>query len=125
MSLDDSPSLPPKNSTRSRGLNFSLEEDKLLASAWLNCSLYACQGTDQKHYQLWEKISEYFQQHKETATERTIKSLINRWSFIQKATNKFCTKLAEVEGLNGMTKQDKVEILHFCFERSLFFPVFQ
>ncbi|KAG2670245.1 hypothetical protein I3760_14G076600 [Carya illinoinensis] len=93
-----------------RGANFNLEEDKLLVSAWLNCSLDAVQGTDQKHSQLWEKIYEYFQQFKETTNDRTIKSLIHRWSVIQKATNKFCAKLAQVEGLNqsGMTEQDKI-----------------
>ncbi|KAI3754837.1 hypothetical protein L1987_54628 [Smallanthus sonchifolius] len=38
-----------------------------------------------------------------------MKSLIHRWSFIQKATNKFFAKLAQVEGLNqsGMTDHDK------------------
>ncbi|KAG2724941.1 hypothetical protein I3760_01G042400 [Carya illinoinensis] len=115
MTIDASPPLPPNepNGVRKsvRGANFTLEEDKLLVSAWLNCSLDAVQGTDQKHSQLWEKIFEYFQQYKETTNERTIKSLIHRWSFIQKATNKFCAKLAQVEGLNqsGMTEQDKFE----------------
>ncbi|KAG2725413.1 hypothetical protein I3760_01G064900 [Carya illinoinensis] len=113
--LDASPPLPPNepNGVRKsvRGANFTPEEDKLLVSAWLNCSLDAVQGTDQKHSQLWEKIFEYFQQYKETTNERTIKSLIHRWSVIQKATNKFCAKLAQVEGLNqsGMTEQDKFE----------------
>ncbi|KAG6624715.1 hypothetical protein CIPAW_16G047100 [Carya illinoinensis] len=42
---------------------------------------------------------------------QTIKSLIHPWSVIQKATNKFCAKLAQVEGLNqsGMTDQDKFD----------------
>ncbi|KAG6636896.1 hypothetical protein CIPAW_11G142700 [Carya illinoinensis] len=116
LTLDDSPTLPPNEPIgvrkSVRGANFTLEEDKLLVSAWLNCSLDAVQGTDQKHSQLWEKIFEYFQQFKETTNERTIKSLIHRWSVIQKATNKFCVKLAQVEGLNqsGMTDQDKLLI---------------
>ncbi|KAG2727687.1 hypothetical protein I3760_01G169600 [Carya illinoinensis] len=115
LTLHDSPTLPtnePIGVRKSvRGANFTPEEDKLLVSAWLNCSLDAVQGTDQKHSQLWEKIFEYFQQFKETTTERTIKSLIHRWSVIQKATNKFCAKLAQVEGLNqsGMTDQDKFD----------------
>ncbi|KAG6632025.1 hypothetical protein CIPAW_13G129900 [Carya illinoinensis] len=115
MTIDASLPLPPNepNGVRKsvRGANFTPEEDKLLVSAWLNCSLDAVQGTDQKHSQLWEKIFEYFQQYKETTNERTIKSLIHRWSVIQKATNKFCAKLAQVEGLNqsGMTEQDKFE----------------
>ncbi|KAG2711526.1 hypothetical protein I3760_04G081000 [Carya illinoinensis] len=108
-----------------RGANFTPEEDKLLVSAWLNCSLDAVQGTDQKHSQLWEKKFEYFQQFKETINERTIKSLIHRWSVIQKATNKFCAKLAQVEGLNqsGMTEQDnfdKVKVMYQSLEKCSF-----
>ena len=105
-------SLNEEISTRksARGANFTPEEDKLLVSAWLNCSVDAIQGTDQKHSQLWGKIFEYFQQFKQTTTERTTKSLSHRWSVIQKATNKFCAKLAQVGQLNqsGMTEQDKV-----------------
>ncbi|KAG6663833.1 hypothetical protein CIPAW_02G050500 [Carya illinoinensis] len=108
-----------------RGANFTPEEDKLLVSAWLNCSLDAVQGTDQKHSQLWENFFEYFQQFKETTNERTIKSLIHRWSVIQKATNKFCAKLAQVEGLNqsGMTEQDKfdkVKVMYQSLEKCSF-----
>ncbi|KAG6628521.1 hypothetical protein CIPAW_14G018900 [Carya illinoinensis] len=115
MTLGDSPPLPPNEPIdvrkSVRGANFTPEEDKLLVSAWLNCSLNVVQGTDQKHSQLWKKIFEYFQQYKETTNKRTIKSLIHWWSVIQKATNKFCTKLAHIEGLNqsGMTNQDKFE----------------
>ncbi|KAG6661414.1 hypothetical protein CIPAW_03G172800 [Carya illinoinensis] len=83
MTLGDSPPLPPNESIgvrkSVRGANFTPEEDKLLVSAWLNCSLDAVQGTNQKHSQLWEKIFEYFQQYKETTNERTIKFLIHRW----------------------------------------------
>ncbi|KAG6669378.1 hypothetical protein CIPAW_01G240000 [Carya illinoinensis] len=91
MTIGDSLPLPPNESIGNRksvrGANFNLEEDKLLVSAWLNCSLDIVQGTDQKHSQLWEKIYEYFQQFKETTNDRTIKSLIHR----------------------GMTEQDKFE----------------
>ncbi|KAG6653780.1 hypothetical protein CIPAW_05G100200 [Carya illinoinensis] len=72
LTLDDSPPLPPNEPIGVRksvmGANFTSEEDKLLVSEWLNCSLDA-------------------------------------------ATNKFCAKLAQVEGLNqsGMTEQDKFE----------------
>ncbi|KAI7742211.1 hypothetical protein M8C21_017767 [Ambrosia artemisiifolia] len=120
--LDGSPPLPPNNPTSgkksNRGVNFSPEEDKLLVSAWLNCSIDSIQGTDQRHTQLWEKISDYFQQHKETTAERSIKSLTNRWSCIQKATNAFCAILAQVEGLNksGMTDQDRFEKANIMYE---------
>ncbi|KAG6668083.1 hypothetical protein CIPAW_01G146900 [Carya illinoinensis] len=129
LTLHDSPTLPPNEPIgvrkSVRGANFTPEEDKLLVSAWLNCSLDAVQGTDQKHSQLWEKFFEYFQQFKETTTERTIKSLIHQWSVIQKATNKFCAKLAQVEGLNqsGMTDQDKFDkakIMYQALEKCSF-----
>ncbi|KAK9080096.1 hypothetical protein SSX86_001771 [Deinandra increscens subsp. villosa] len=131
LGLDDSPTIPHDNPTnvnkcaRARGINFSLEEDKLLVSAWLNCSIDAVQGTDQKYAQLWEKIFGYFQQHRETTAERTIKSLIHRWSCIHRATNKFCAKLAQVESLNqsGITEQDKLEkakVMYQAIEKSNF-----
>lgn len=110
---DDSPPFPPNeeitNRKTVRGANFTPEEDKLLVSAWLNCSIDVVQGTDQKHSQLWGNFFEYFQQYKETTNERTIKSLTHRWSVIQKATNKFCGKLAQVLESNpsGMIEQDK------------------
>ncbi|KAG6629114.1 hypothetical protein CIPAW_14G061500 [Carya illinoinensis] len=73
LTLHDSPTLPPNEPIgvrkSVRGANFTSEEDKLLVSAWLNCSFDA------------KKFFEYFQQFKETTTERTIKSLIHRWSF--------------------------------------------
>ncbi|XP_076895916.1 uncharacterized protein LOC143548710 [Bidens hawaiensis] len=115
MTLDDSPPLPltyPTNVKRSvRGTNFVSEEDKLLVSAWLNCSIDAIQGTDQKESQFWEKVLEYFDQYKKTTTERSLKSLTHRWSCIQKATNYFCSYLDQVEGLNqsGLTDHDKFD----------------
>ncbi|KAK9056336.1 hypothetical protein SSX86_027426 [Deinandra increscens subsp. villosa] len=129
VNLEDSQPLSTNNPTSVRksirGVNFTIEEDKLLVSAWLNCTLDAIHGTDQKHAQYWEKIFEYFKQHKVTTTDRTIKSLIQRWSFIQKATNKFCAKVAQVEGLNqsGMTEHDKLEkakMMYSSLEKSNF-----
>ena len=42
------------------GGNFSVDEDNLLVSAWLNISMDAVQGTDQKLEKLWEKNWQYF-----------------------------------------------------------------
>ncbi|KAF5459068.1 hypothetical protein F2P56_023056 [Juglans regia] len=114
VTLDNSPPSPqvepPSQRKSARDANFTPKEDKLLVSAWLNSSTDAIQGTDQKHAQLWEKVSQYFNDYKESTNERSVGSLIHRWSAIQKATNKFCAKLTQVEGLNqsSMTKQDKV-----------------
>ncbi|KAG6644321.1 hypothetical protein CIPAW_08G047300 [Carya illinoinensis] len=102
LTLDDSLPLPPNESfdvrNSVRGANFTIEEDMLLVSAWLNCSLDAFQGTDQKHSHLWEKNFEYFQQFKETTNERTIKFLIHR----------------------GMTNQDKAKVMYQALEKCSF-----
>ncbi|KAG6647360.1 hypothetical protein CIPAW_07G073800 [Carya illinoinensis] len=89
MTLGDSSPLPPNepigNRKSVRGANFNLEEDKLLVSAWLNCSLDAVQGTDQKYSQLWEKIYEYFQQFKETTNDQTVAQMTNTRGGFEKA----------------------------------------
>ena len=46
--------------TSKRGGNFSVDEDLLLISAWLNISMDAVHGTDQKGERFWMKIWEYF-----------------------------------------------------------------
>ncbi|XP_076927697.1 glutathione S-transferase T3-like [Bidens hawaiensis] len=122
VSLDDSPPLPtnPNSVKKSkRGVNFTAKEDELVVAAWLNHSLDSIQGTDQKYSQLWENIYLYFEQHKETTNERSIKSLSNRWSSIQKATNTFCSCLDQVERLNisGITDHDKFEKAKFMYHK--------
>ncbi|KAG6667698.1 hypothetical protein CIPAW_01G118700, partial [Carya illinoinensis] len=103
--IDDSPPLPPNEPIGNRksvgGANFTLEKNKLLVSAWLNCSLDAVHGTDQKHSQLWEKKFEYFQQFKETSHERTIKSLIHH-------------------GMTDQDKFDKAKVMYQALEKCSF-----
>jgi hypothetical protein len=59
--------------------NFSIEEEKLLVSSWLNFGMDAVQGTDQKHRQFWERVHAYFHKHKEFPFERVYTFLMNRW----------------------------------------------
>ncbi|CAL5400761.1 unnamed protein product [Camellia sinensis] len=68
--------------------NFTVEEDMMLISSWLNISLDPIRGNEQK----------------------TQTSLMNRWSTIQLATNKFCGCFSQVERLNrsGSTENDKI-----------------
>ncbi|XP_040989639.1 glutathione S-transferase T3-like [Juglans microcarpa x Juglans regia] len=61
---------------------------------------------------MWDIISEFYHEYKKPNTvNRSVGSLINRWSMIQKCTNKFCAFLAQIESLHpsGATKQDKIE----------------
>ncbi|XP_076943113.1 glutathione S-transferase T3-like [Bidens hawaiensis] len=132
VNLSGSLPLPSSNSTNvmrsMRGTNFTSKEDVLLVSAWLNCSLDSIKGTDQKSSHFWAQIFKYFHEHKETTTERSVKSLTQRWSRIQKATNSFCSYLDQVEEVNqsGITQHDKfdkakimyqsIELCNFQFE---------
>ncbi|XP_042980086.1 uncharacterized protein LOC122310268 [Carya illinoinensis] len=93
-----------------RGVSFTVEEDNLLVSGWLNISIEAIRGTDQKSTQLWIRIHDYFNTYKKPNwPERSMGSLTNRWSTIQKATNKFCGYLAQVESMHpsSTNEQDK------------------
>lgn len=108
---------PPQARMRStakksqRGRNFSIEEDILLVTAWLNTDIDLIQGNDTKPKTFWERISKNYHEHKtEIIVERSIHSLSNRWSIIQLSTNKFCGYLAQVElkNSNGVSEQDKV-----------------
>ncbi|KAG6642268.1 hypothetical protein CIPAW_09G130900 [Carya illinoinensis] len=95
-----------------RGVSFTVEEDNLLVSGWLNISIDTIRGTDQKSTQLWIRIHDYFNTYKKPNwPERSVGSLTNRWSTIQKATNKFCGYLAQVESMHpsGTNEQDKID----------------
>ncbi|KAG6659921.1 hypothetical protein CIPAW_03G069900 [Carya illinoinensis] len=116
---------PPTKKVQ-RGASFTVEEDNVLVSGWLNISIDTIQGTDQKSTQMWERVSEFYHEYKKPQTmNRSVESLINRWSMIQKCTNKFCLYLAQVESLHpsGATEQDKIEkakILYKEMERGNF-----
>uniref|UniRef100_A0A5B7BBA1 Myb-like domain-containing protein n=1 Tax=Davidia involucrata TaxID=16924 RepID=A0A5B7BBA1_DAVIN len=92
-----------------RSGNFRNEEDMLLVSAWLNISLDAVQGNEQKSKKYWERIWEYFHKYKKFTSERSPNSLMHRWSAIQLSVNKFCGCYVKIETRHqsGLTEQDK------------------
>ncbi|XP_028054603.1 glutathione S-transferase T3-like [Camellia sinensis] len=93
-----------------RGGNFTTEEDSMLISAWLNISLDPVQGNEQKSKAYWLRVWEYFHQYKTFSSNRSQTSLMNRWSAIQLATNKFSGCFAQIQRLNqsGKTEKDKI-----------------
>ena len=104
-----SPIFPQVDSTtkKQRGGNFTSEEDIMIISAWINISLDVVQGNEQKS----KTYCEYFHEYKpKSCPIRSQNSLMNRWSAIQIATNKFCGCFAQIERLNqsGLTEKDKV-----------------
>ena len=68
-------------------------------------------GNEQKSKRYWQRVWEYFNKYKpESDCNRNQASLMNRWSTIQLATNKFCGCFDQIERLNqsGLTEKDKV-----------------
>ncbi|KAG5533231.1 hypothetical protein RHGRI_027438 [Rhododendron griersonianum] len=82
-----------------RGGNFTVEEDKLLVSAWLNISMNAVRGHDQKKKKttFWQRMKEFIQQNEPYETNRTVVSLMNRWSTIQFARTSFVAAMGKLK----------------------------
>ena len=93
-----------------RTKNFTIDEDELLVSAWLNVSLDPVKGVDQSRTTYWKRIHAYFHAHKEFISDRSQGSLMNRWSGIQHDVNIFAGCLSKIEAKNqsGLSIDDKV-----------------
>ncbi|PRQ20791.1 putative glutathione transferase [Rosa chinensis] len=103
----------PKTTKKAkRAKNFSIQEDNLLVSAWLNTTLDPAIGNDQKGAAYWKRIWDYFYAEKnfELECDRNQGSLMHRWSGIQLDVNKFCGYIAEIERTraSGTTEQDRI-----------------
>ncbi|CAL5353034.1 unnamed protein product [Camellia sinensis] len=120
-----SPQIESTTKKSQRGSNFSTEEDNLLVSAWLNTSLDAIHGNEQKHKTYWNRVWEYFHKYKTFTSERNQNSLMNRWSTIQLGTNKFCGFFAQIESMHqsGVNEQDKIgkaKLMYQEFQKASF-----
>ncbi|KAG7977772.1 hypothetical protein I3843_05G047500 [Carya illinoinensis] len=92
---------PPTKKVQ-RGASFTVEEDNVLVSGWLNISIDASRETNQKSTQMWDWISEFYHKYKKPQTMNP-----------------------QVESLHpsGATEQDKIEkakILYKEMERRNF-----
>ena len=114
MSISDSPPPPQvENASSTKGKhdsNFSVEEDQLLVSAWLNTSVDAINSNEQTQNIFRQKVWEYFIQYNTSGTTHAIISLLSRWGTISEKTNKFAKCMAKVNAhhQSGITEQDKV-----------------
>ena len=92
------------------GGNFSVDEDLLLISTWLNISMDAVHGTDQKGERFWMKICEYFCVNNTYGTRHSNTSLSSRWGNISRVTSRFAGFMDKIEAKNrsGATDEDKV-----------------
>ena len=89
-----------------RGSNFSIEEDQLLVSAWLNTSVDGIHSNEQTQNTFHQKVWEYFTQYNTSGTTRIAISLICCWGTISEKTNKFSGCMAKV---NAHHQSDIIE----------------
>ena len=84
MSFSDSPPQVENAFSKKakRGTNFSVEEDQLLVSAWLNTNVDVIHSNEQIHNTFRQKVWEYFMEHNTSGTTHTAISLISRWAMI-------------------------------------------
>lgn len=95
-----------------RSKNFSMQEDVLLVSAWVNVSMDAIQGADQSRSAYWNRICDFFHANKYFSSDRSQNSLMHRWSTIQECLNTFagCVSRIENRPQSGANAEDKVKI---------------
>ncbi|KAL4598169.1 hypothetical protein ACB092_11G040400 [Castanea dentata] len=109
--FDSPPKVENASSTKGKwGTNFSVEEDQLLVSAWLNTSVDLVNINEQIQNTFHQKVWEYFTQYNKSGTTRTVISLLSRWGMISEMTNKFAGCMAKVNAhhQSGIIKQDQI-----------------
>ncbi|PNT66930.1 hypothetical protein BRADI_3g18618v3 [Brachypodium distachyon] len=93
-----------------KGKNWSSDEDKVLIQAWAHTSLDALIGTDQQSSSYWGRISDYYNEHKNSSwPERNPNAINCRWNTIREQTNKFCGCCQQIINRNcsGQTVDQK------------------
>jgi len=102
---------PNKNIPR-REKNYTVKEDEMLCAAYINVSKDPIIGCNQSSGGYWDRIFEYYHEHKDIPSERSKSSLQHRWGAIQKDTSRFCGFYDAIERRNqsGTNYDDKVKL---------------
>ena len=100
----------PKFRKSQRTKNFSVEEDKLIVSAWLNTSNDAITRNEQQGGAFWQRILQYLELHGGNHEERSQSSIKSRWTDINAKCIKFVDFYSQIERLrqSGHTEQNNV-----------------
>ncbi|OEL22736.1 hypothetical protein BAE44_0016245 [Dichanthelium oligosanthes] len=78
--------------------NFSIAEDKVLVSCWINVSTDPVAATGQRKSSFWGHIHASYNMKKDRGhPTRTLKSLSGRWDFIKDQVSKFAGHLRQVQ----------------------------
>ena len=68
---------------------WSMEDDKRLAKAWLTISSYLIVGNGQSEKYFWNRITEYYNEYRESSVKRKPKHCKNHWYWMIPAVNAF------------------------------------
>ena len=100
----------PRLRKSQRTKNFSVEEDKLIVSAWLNTSKYSITGNEQQGDAFWQRILQYLELYGGNQEERSQSSIKSRWTDINAKCSKFVDFYSQIERLrqSGYTEQNNV-----------------
>ncbi|XP_073153934.1 glutathione S-transferase T3-like [Henckelia pumila] len=90
-----------------RGVAFSIEEDKLLFTAYLDFSQNPIIGINQSRDKLWSRVAAtYNEQVTDSSAEpRTIKALQCRWFNINKIVQNFSSCVSQLDRAKELFKQ--------------------
>ena len=91
-----------------RTKNFSVEEYKLIVSAWLNTSKDAIIGNDQQGGAFWQRILQYLELHGGNHEERSQSSIKSRWTDINAKCSKFVGFHSQIERLYKVDTPTKI-----------------
>ena len=100
----------PRLRKSQRTKNLSVEEDKLIVSAWLNTSKDAITGSEQQGGAFWQRILQYLELLGGNQEERSQSSIKSRWTDINAKCSKFVVFYSQIESLrqSGHTEQNNV-----------------
>ncbi|XP_028126926.1 glutathione S-transferase T3-like [Camellia sinensis] len=79
------------------GKAFTIIKDKTLCRSWLAVSQDPITGNSQTMAIFWERVLVYFNSQLSSESNRNRISLSHRWSVMQKAINKFCDFLEQIQ----------------------------
>ncbi|XP_039141194.1 glutathione S-transferase T3 [Dioscorea cayenensis subsp. rotundata] len=68
---------------------WSMEDDKMLVSAWLTISTNSVVGTSQNDRTFWKRVTDYFNENRQSGPRRKTTSCKQHWFWIISLINKF------------------------------------
>ena len=92
--------------------NFTVDEDKVLVSSWLNVSTDPIVITSQKAEAYWKRITDGYNALRGAHPERTQKSLNKRWDSIKENVSLFSGFYQQVLNRNQSGRTDNDKVVH-------------